>query len=130
MRTIRDDQEKRILETIYSLVATRIQDRLPPGRRGIRAIEPIRLLVPGAVQVMLESIVENLAKEVEKRVEFIREEGGAPLVDARLKVLDNERPCDSCGASRPLAVVELRGGAIVRVECEACAPEFLKGRVT
>lgn len=125
-----EDQERRILEAFFSLVSSRVQAKLPPGRRGLRALDPIRTRIPGAVEGLLGAVVDKIAREVSAEVEFVSEIGGR-RVTGRMKVLNNVLACDRCGVVRAVAVVEVENGEAELVECEGCAPEFRpKGEVS
>lgn len=69
MSSIGEDQEGRILAAVHGLVISRVQARLSPEKRGIRALEPIQSRVPGAVAAALEQAVAEVLAEVEKEVE-------------------------------------------------------------
>lgn len=116
---VREETEAKILDAVASLVAARVQERLSPGRRGLRARDPIRERVPSEVAGALEAIVAKVAREVEAEVEFVA--AVAPqAVDGRFRVLTNEAPCSTCGVVSRVATLEIRGGAVVGVACEAC----------
>lgn len=69
MASIGESQEERILAAVNGLVIARVQARLPIEKRGIRAIDPIRERVPGAVSAALETVVSEVFAEVEKLID-------------------------------------------------------------
>jgi hypothetical protein len=69
MSSIGEGQEARILSAVYGLVIARVQARLPAGKRGLRALEPISDRVPEAVRRALDDVVDAIATEVEREVE-------------------------------------------------------------
>lgn len=116
-----EGQERVLFDAMRSWVERKVQEALPPGRRGMRAREPIRARL-GEVETLMQDLVERVraavAEEVPDAAPGLR---GAGL--GRHKVMDNESACDGCGRVSLLAVIDVDQG-IPLVECDRCAPEL------
>lgn len=124
-----EGQDKVLFDALEAWVERRVQASLPPGKRGLRARDPIRRRLGRSLETTLLDIAERVTQEVELELPATPGSRRAEAVETlgRHKVLDNAEPCDGCGRTTLLAVVDLEHG-VPTVECENCAPEFREGR--
>lgn len=110
-----------LLEALTRHVCHRAQLALPENKRGLRAQGPLEAVVKRELPKAIEWLVKLAVEEAEPSIPAV-----APLQDAtgRVPILDNDQPCTRCRAVRKVAVVEVKAGERVLVECEQCAPEF------